>query len=314
MQKITLICTLKNEEHHLEEFLTSIISQSHLPDEAIFVDGGSTDGTLKKLSQYSEKFQWFKFFSEPGLNIAQGRNFAIKKSKNQIIISIDAGCILHKHFIKNMIKYFPRYDVVGGKIEPLIRNDFQIYLASIIFNKKSTFSNSPSSRAIAFKKSVWKSVGGYPENLTTAEDTLFNYFWKKRGFSFKYSKEAIVYWEMRDSLPGVAKQYFLYGFGDGISLMPLKAFSPYAPKHAFNSMMMVILGYVFILSAIIGLFYLPLLNTLLLFISILMAYISIKSFKYTRSVKSFIYAPIILTTIRLFYFVGLQYGLLRKIL
>ena len=47
--------------------------------------------------------------------------------------------------------------------------------------KEETFL--PSGRSIAFKKSAWKEVGGYPENLYTGEDTLFDLKLKEKGLA-----------------------------------------------------------------------------------------------------------------------------------
>lgn len=44
--KVSLICTLKNEESSIKEFLDSLSSQSRPPDEIILVDGRSTGSTV----------------------------------------------------------------------------------------------------------------------------------------------------------------------------------------------------------------------------------------------------------------------------
>ncbi|RLG16029.1 glycosyltransferase, partial [Nanoarchaeota archaeon] len=43
--KVSLICTVLNEEDTIEDLLKSIIKQTRRPDEFVIVDGGSKDKT-----------------------------------------------------------------------------------------------------------------------------------------------------------------------------------------------------------------------------------------------------------------------------
>ena len=53
--------------------------------------------------------------------------------------------------------------------------------------------------SVAFRKSAWKDVGGYPEWLETAEDTLFDLNLKKAGKKFVLAKDAVVRWGTREN-------------------------------------------------------------------------------------------------------------------
>ena len=106
--KVSLITTVLNEEHTLEEFLNSVINQTKHPDEFVIVDGGSTDKTYGILKKYAKKYKWIKIFQVKGASIGKGRNYAIKKTKNEIIACTDAGCILDKNWLKEITKPFGR--------------------------------------------------------------------------------------------------------------------------------------------------------------------------------------------------------------
>ena len=67
-------------------------------------------------------------------------------------------------------------------------------------------------------------MGGYPENLYTGEDTLFNSKLEQAGFTFKVANKAIVYWRMRPNLKKWLKQFYLYGRGDGQAKIKLNTF------------------------------------------------------------------------------------------
>jgi len=216
--KISLITTVKNEIENIEEFLRSIIEQTKKPDEFIIVDGGSTDGTYEILKKYAKKYKWIRVFQVNKASIGKGRNFAIEKAKNEIIACSDAGCILDKNWLENIIKPFrnSKVDVVVGIYKPYYTNDFEYFQGLIVVPDPENIFMSPfrmSSRSIAFKKSVWKKVGGYPD-LTTGEDTEFNLKLMKSNCKFAFAKDAIVYWKMRKSLKEFVKQFYKYGVGD----------------------------------------------------------------------------------------------------
>jgi glycosyltransferase involved in cell wall biosynthesis len=218
--KISIICTVRNEEKSIKFFLDSIIHQTKKPNEFIVVDGGSEDKTYSILKKYSKKYKWVKIFKLKGANIAKGRNYAIKKSKNEIIIGADAGTKYKKDWLDELIRGF-NGEVGFGQTLPLIKSNFQKILSKKL---KQRFG---SSRNIIFNKKIWRKVGRYPEDLDMAEDTVFNERIKKAGFKIKFIPKAIGYWTMRNSLEEVKKQFYNYGYWDGVAykkykILPIK--------------------------------------------------------------------------------------------
>ncbi|MBR9680267.1 MAG: glycosyltransferase [Candidatus Altiarchaeota archaeon] len=229
-EKVSVISTLKNEGKGVDKLLSSLLTQSRKPDEVIIVDGGSTDQTFEKLQKWKIKFNKekikFKIIKKDKANIAEGRNIAIENANYNLIASIDGGCIAEKNWLKNLTN--KGGDVVAGNFLPLSRNLSEEIQS--IFVKRSTDKN-PSSRSILFKKSMWKKVKGYPTNLYTGEDTLFNANMEKAGAKFVVADDAIVFWGMRSSLKKWLRQFFLYGYGDGKAGLNFK--TTYGKKVAF---------------------------------------------------------------------------------
>ncbi len=77
----------------------------------------------------------------------------------------------------------------------------------------------PSSRSIAFKKSAWEAIGGYPEWLDYCEDLVFDIALKNKGFAFQFNPKALVWFRPRPNLRSFFKQYYLYARGDGKALL-----------------------------------------------------------------------------------------------
>ena len=73
----------------------------------------------------------------------------------------------------------------------------------------------PSSRSVAFWKTVWEEVGGYPEWLDFSEDVVFDLRVREKFGPFTFTPQAIVYFRPRGSLGLFAQQYYNYARGDG---------------------------------------------------------------------------------------------------
>ncbi len=309
--KVSLICTLKNEESSIKEFLDSLLSQSRPPDEIIIVDGGSTDKTVEIIKSYIGGGAPIKLLIEKGINIAQGRNIAIRNSKYDIIASTDAGCRIDKHWLENIIKPFkdnPDTEVVSGWYEADTESVFERCVAELTYPKlRRVLSNPdgflPSSRSIAYKKEAWQKVGGYPEWLYTAEDTLFDLSLKKAGFKFTFSPNAIVYWKPRPNLYQIFKQTFLYRRGDGHAKLPF--YRNYWRKY-------VIYGIGISLLAIGFYYYLVWIFLFIgLFIYLLKPSILIQ--RRIKAIKSALITPLIILAIDLGVLIGYPIGFLENI-
>ncbi len=84
MNPFVSICMIvKNEEKVLERCLSSV---THLVDEVIIVDTGSTDSTVVIASNYTEKIFHFKWIDD----FSAARNYAASKATGEWIIVLDA--------------------------------------------------------------------------------------------------------------------------------------------------------------------------------------------------------------------------------
>ena len=288
-RKISVICTVRNEESTIKELVNSLLAQKRRPDEIIFVDGGSADRTLGILKSYGKRL---RVISSPGANIAKGRNIAIRSAKGEWIASIDGGCVADRDWLGNLERKMPFADVVSGAYLPISRNMFERVQGAVVVKDPSSLGPGflPSSRSIAFKKSAWLAVGGYPENTYTAEDTLFDLKLKRGGFRFALARDAIVFWRMRPTLQKFAEQFFLYGKGDGktglVFRMPLNLGMATGFLLAFA---LLFLGNFWLLGAII-------------------AALILEAFSKARSVPEFPIALVLVSVKRLAYSAGAVRG------
>lgn len=212
--KISLIATVLNEEKDIKSFLDSIENQTLLPDEIIVVDAGSTDGTIAIIKKHSS----VRLILKKVANRSLGRNLAIESAKHSIIAVSDVGCTLDKDWLKRITKPFEssKVDAVAGFYKVKAKTVFQKCLApfvAIMSDKLNLNTYLPSSRSLAFKKSAWRKVGGYPEDLNYCEDLSFAKNLKAKT-NLVVEPKALVYWQMVESLKDYFYQIQNYATGD----------------------------------------------------------------------------------------------------
>ena len=118
---VTIIVPAYNEETGISRTIDSVFEADYPYKEVIVVDDGSTDRTYNIASTYKNKFKNGSSFSvihKPNGGKASAINYALKFSKSEIVILIDADSIINKPAIKSIVKHFYDKDViaVGGYI------------------------------------------------------------------------------------------------------------------------------------------------------------------------------------------------------
>jgi len=265
--KVSICITVFNEEGSIAELFESLLSQTKKPNEIIVVDGGSSDNTVEILRHFAKKDKRIRFLVEPG-SCAHGRNVSIDLAKNKIVALTDAGCIAKKDWLERITEPF-KYKSVGlvaGFYNMPAKTSLQTALS--VFNgvPEERFNPTdfiPSARSVAFKKEVWREIGGFDERLEKAgEDTKFFYNCVKAGVKIARVKEARVVWEetREMNLKKAFKKFYQYAKGDaqvGIWWHPSKKLTSHNIK-ILLIFIRYILGFAFLIFSLKNQSYLPL--------------------------------------------------------
>jgi glycosyltransferase involved in cell wall biosynthesis len=308
--KTSLICTVFNEERTVQRLIDSIAEQTKIPDETIFVDGGSNDRTREIIRQNINKYPLLriKLFIKKG-NRSVGRNEAIKRSKNKIILSTDAGGFLEKRWVENITKPFlnKNIDVVAGYYKGIHSNIFQKSLIPYVLVMKDKLepkSFLPATRSMAFKKQVWGELGGFDEKLSHNEDFVFANKIKDKGFSVKFQPSAITYWIPRSNLVEAFKMFLRFAYGDAESGL-------LRDKVAFIFLRYFFALYLAILSVIMQSFILWFIIGTLLFSYIVWSIY--KNYKYVGELRAFLHLPLLQFTSDVAVLIGSILGQMKSI-
>jgi glycosyltransferase involved in cell wall biosynthesis len=220
--KVSLIATVKNEAENIDKFFESILNQEVPPDEIIVTEAGSFDETYNKLISWTKKIPSLIIIQIGNKNRSIGRNIAIRKASNKIIAMSDFGCILSPQWLREITKSFedPGIEIVSG---------FYIYERIDILSEAISFFTHPSikeidalnfipsARSMAIRKYCLEGVGGFPEQFSNNEDTIFGYRLRNKGYKFCFNPAAQVIWNPENNIFQFIKKLFNYSKGDGES-------------------------------------------------------------------------------------------------
>lgn len=104
---VSLIITTYNRPDALAHVLQSVMQQSHLPDEIIVADDGSTEDTAQVVQAAArQSLAPIRHVWQPdeGFRAAQSRNRALAVAMGEYIIMIDGDMLLHPEFIADHLR------------------------------------------------------------------------------------------------------------------------------------------------------------------------------------------------------------------
>jgi glycosyltransferase involved in cell wall biosynthesis len=218
MSSSTLVTPLRNEREGVEGLWNAIARQTAPPGEWIILDNGSTDGTREWLEERSARGAPFpvRVLSLPGRTIAAMMNEGIRAAKGDLIACCHGGTGIPEGWLASLLAPLadPAVDVAAGVWTPVGANAFERFVARtfpIDLERLDAGRFLPASRSLAFRKSAWEKVGGFPEWLPRfGEDTLFSLRLRHAGLRFALAREAKVEWRPKPTLGSFLRQERLY--------------------------------------------------------------------------------------------------------
>jgi glycosyltransferase involved in cell wall biosynthesis len=220
LDNVTLICTLFNEAETIRDWCASLLAMSVAPTELVIVDAMSTDGTGQIITDsLAGSDVALRIIRQP-CNISEGRNIATRAANTEKVAVCDAGVRFDRMWLERIAQGMDNAEWVGGyyklggtlSIQKAFRNLFEIPV-----QKVDAANFYPSSRSFAYRKSAWALVGGYDESLKIAEDTDFVKRLRASGASYIFVPDAIVCWDVRNTVKATWLQHYRYAFWDAIA-------------------------------------------------------------------------------------------------
>jgi glycosyltransferase involved in cell wall biosynthesis len=249
---VTIAVPCFNEERHIEACLEDIFAQDY-PAECIEVlvgDGMSTDRTRQILRDIAVRRPGrIRVIDNPRRLQAAAMNAMIASSKGEVIVRMDVHARYAPDYVRQCVEVLRETsaDNVGGAQRAIAESWFQRALCAALDSPLGVGGakyRDPNAEGFvdtiflgAFRRKVFEAVGGYDDNAVTNEDAELNQRILDGGGKLFLSRKIIVHYFPRDSLRGLARQYFKYGKGRARTLLKHRSFPTPRPALPFAMVM-----------------------------------------------------------------------------
>ena len=189
---VSVIAIGFNEERTIEKLMVALKNQTRPPDEIIFVDGHSTDGTWEIAKQYANML-----LRDKRKGAAAARNLGAANALSDIILFIDSDSYPAPNWVEVMERNFKKgFVAVGGFVRPADGNAAArtvFHVVNIWNMLKEAFSyGGLHGSNCGFRKEDFLAIGGFLENYTMMEDVEISGRITKRGKT-KVDPDSIVW-------------------------------------------------------------------------------------------------------------------------
>ena len=213
--KISIIIPAYNEEKVIARTIEGLLETKYPNKEIIFVDDGSTDGTLLIASRYKDKI---KVLHKENGGKATALNYGTVYATGEVIVIVDADTIIGRNSLKEIVKGFEINEhvaAVAGNIKVRNRNNWitkcqaleyitGIQIVRRAFDVFGSITIVPGALG-AFKKSFLMEAGAYGKD-TIVEDFDQTIKLLKAGLITQGSTKATAYTEAPNTLKDFVAQ------------------------------------------------------------------------------------------------------------
>ena len=176
---VSIITPVLNGIKYLEACIQSVLNQSYPNIEHIFVDGGSTDGTVEMLSSYQTRYpKRIRFISEPDRGVGEAWNKGLRMARGKIFEWLGSDDMSEPDAIEAAVEFFRANpdtyfvfgdcNVINEKGEIIGKYPTRDFDLHELINKYGCMVPTPSS---FYKREVIDKVGFY-DTLGTDYDYL----------------------------------------------------------------------------------------------------------------------------------------------
>ncbi len=221
---ISVILPVLNEEPHLAESVSAILSQDYVgPLEIILALGPSSDQTNVIAESLAQRDSRIKLVMNPTGKTAAGLNLAIAASNSPVIIRVDGHAKIPSNYLSLAVSILRESGAVnvGGVMAAEGVTKFEIAVARAMRSPlgvgSSRFHTGGKAGEVdtvylgAFRREAINAVGGFDERYTRAQDWELNHRLRKNGGKIYFDPRLQVTYRPRPNLKKLAKQYFQYG-------------------------------------------------------------------------------------------------------
>ena len=220
---LSIIVPVYNENEYLDQLVKSLLTKDGLLKELLIVDGGSTDGSVKRILCLAHEEQSIKYIANPKRFVSEGFNKAFQEAEGKYIALVGSHASYSEGYFSHGVKILDddKADAVGGILLQRGKTEKSEVIAKVMSSKLGvgntpfrTENNEKYVKSTAFaiyKREIFEKVGLLDEALIRNQDDEFHYRLNAAGFRMLMTPEMQSIYYVRDNLRSLFQQYFQYG-------------------------------------------------------------------------------------------------------
>ena len=167
---VSVVIPLYNGADCITPVLEALNESTFRDFEAVVINDCSTDNSLKVLEGLSKRFPFHLINFDKNMGVSKARNAGVREARGEIILFIDADCIVLPNTIDNSINELLRGDsiCVGGAYtrEPWDKDFFSIFQSLYIHHVETKVEHPDyiATHCLAIRKSTFEEFGGFIED------------------------------------------------------------------------------------------------------------------------------------------------------
>jgi len=240
---VSVIIVNYNGKHYLKQCLSSLSTQSYPAIEIIFVDNGSSDGSVEYVRK---EFPSVRIIvSKKNLGFAKGNNIGIKEARGELIATLNNDTEVTPRWLEELVSAMDSDELVGmcaskmlflDKPDMIQSTGLDISRSGVCWDRGIYEIDSgqygymeevfgPSAGAALYRKKMLDEIGLFDEDLHAyLEDTDLAFRGRLAGWKCLYVPGAVVY-HVHAGTGGFETDYFIYYLNRNVIWVVIKNFT-----------------------------------------------------------------------------------------
>lgn len=228
---VSVIVPCRNEIANLPRTVAMLERQTRQPDEVVFSDGMSTDGTREWLSSASATRPWVVVVDNPGQRVPAALNVALAAARGEYIARMDTHAEYDDDYLEKIIGFLESHPAVGGAAGSMETRGVSPWGRAIAATLKRRFGLGGASHRVgapmqrvphafspSYRRTALVDVGGWDERLSANEDFEADVRLREAGWDLWLLPDAGSTWYVRETPAALVKQMWRYGYFKALTL------------------------------------------------------------------------------------------------
>jgi succinoglycan biosynthesis protein ExoA len=231
MAFVSVVVPVRNESRSIRATLESLLAQDYptADYEVIVADGASTDDTVAIVRELQGAYENLHLVYNAGRWSSAGRNAGLRLSRGDLAVIVDGHChVPNRNYLTNLVAAFRMSGAdCLGRPQPLDAPNPTPFQAAVSRARSSRLGHNPDSdiysnvakfvppqsTAVAYRRSVFETIGLFDQRFDACEDVEFNQRVHDAGLTCYFTPDITIVYDPRSTPRGLFKQLGRYGAG-----------------------------------------------------------------------------------------------------